>query len=266
MGNQLTAPVAPAEALGDLRSVTFKDSLGAAGGRAGAVEADGRRVSPPCSLPVQAPNRGAPPSRCPTGGGRLFKSAVCVHDDGGLVVVKVSRQGRQGGRQATCTSIAFPFAVQLPGRDHASGRRHVTSVAAFRWTASAPGSKPLPPRSTPSLASSHPLRPSALPPTCPPSIPELHSTTTLSQVYSKRSGEPPLDLRAYKERLLEGRSRLAGLPYPHAWPVQRIYESERAVFLVRQFLHANLAQRVSTRPFLTLIEKVGGRGGPGRNE
>lgn len=39
---------------------------------------------------------------------------------------------------------------------------------------------------------------------------------------------------------------------------QRVVETERGVFLLRQFLHANLAQRVSTRPFLTLIEKVGG--------
>ncbi|KAL4452504.1 hypothetical protein ABPG75_008166 [Micractinium tetrahymenae] len=126
MGNQLTAPgraLPPAEVLADLGSVTYKDSLG---------------------------------------GGRLFKSALCVHDDGGLVVVKV---------------------------------------------------------------------------------------------YAKRGGGEPLDVRPYKERLLDVRSRLAGLPYPHAWPAQRIYESDRAVFLVRQYLAANLAQRISTRPFLTLIEK-----------
>ena len=41
---------------------------------------------------------------------------------------------------------------------------------------------------------------------------------------------------------------------------QRVVETERGVFLLRQYLHANLAQRVSTRPFLTLIEKVGGAG------
>lgn len=80
-------------------------------------------------------------------------------------------------------------------------------------------------------------------------------------MYSKRGNGETLDVRPYKERLLDVRSRLAGLPYPHAWPAQRIYESDRAVFLVRQYLAANLAQRISTRPFLTLVEKVGGVGG-----
>ena len=83
------------------------------------------------------------------------------------------------------------------------------------------------------------------------------------QVYAKRvgtGGDSP-DVRPYKERLLEVRARLAGLDHPHVWPVQRIYETDRAVFLVRQFMHANLAQRVTTRPFLTLIEKVRSRSG-----
>lgn len=46
------------------------------------------------------------------------------------------------------------------------------------------------------------------------------------------------------------------IDYPHVLPMQRIYESDRSVFLVRQYLFANLAQRISTRPFLTAIEKV----------
>ncbi|KAI3438322.1 hypothetical protein D9Q98_000756 [Chlorella vulgaris] len=123
MGNQLTQPrLDAAEAVAELGgSVTFKDSLG---------------------------------------GGRFFKSSLCVHDDGGLVVVKV---------------------------------------------------------------------------------------------YAKRDDTP--DLRPYRERLLGVRSALSGLDYPHTWAVQRVYESERAAFLVRQYLHANLAQRITTRPFLTLIEK-----------
>ena len=87
------------------------------------------------------------------------------------------------------------------------------------------------------------------------------------QVYAKRpagSGGDPLDVRPYKERVLEVRNALAGLPYPHVWPVQRLYETERAVLLVRQFLAANLAQRISTRPFLTLVEKVGAARRAGR--
>jgi phosphoinositide-3-kinase regulatory subunit 4 len=81
------------------------------------------------------------------------------------------------------------------------------------------------------------------------------SHTHISQVYAKRDDTP--DLRPYRERLLGVRSALSGLDYPHTWAVQRVYESERAAFLVRQYLHANLAQRITTRPFLTLIEKVG---------
>ena len=95
-----------------------------------------------------------------------------------------------------------------------------------------------------------------------------------TQVYAKSAAAPPSSaagaapphsaaaavagdvLRPYKEALLGVRARLAGLPHPHAWPVQRVYEGDRAVLLVRQYLHANLAQRISTRPFLTLIEKV----------
>lgn len=73
-------------------------------------------------------------------------------------------------------------------------------------------------------------------------------------MYAKRSDTP--ELRPYRERLLGMRGALAGLDDSHAWPVQRVYESERAAFLVRQYLHANLAQRITTRPFLTLIEKV----------
>ena len=54
------------------------------------------------------------------------------------------------------------------------------------------------------------------------------------------------------------------MAHPHVWPAHRVYRSERAVFLVRQFMAANLAQRTTTRPFLTHIEKVGE--GCGRRE
>lgn len=72
------------------------------------------------------------------------------------------------------------------------------------------------------------------------------------QVYAKRPGAP--DLRPYRERLQGIRAALAGVE--HCWPAQRLVETDRAAFLLRQYLHANLAQRVSSRPFLTLIEKV----------
>lgn len=86
---------------------------------------------------------------------------------------------------------------------------------------------------------------------CPLSLPARHE----AQVYAKRDGSP--DLRPYRDRLLAMGGALAGVEHPHVWPVQRVYESERAAFLLRQYQHANLAQRITTRPFLTLVEKVG---------
>ena len=38
---------------------------------------------------------------CRAGGGRFFKSALCVHDDGGLVVVKVRSGGMRRCREVT---------------------------------------------------------------------------------------------------------------------------------------------------------------------
>lgn len=78
--------------------------------------------------------------------------------------------------------------------------------------------------------------------------------STKRQVYAKRPDAP--DIRPYRERLADVRTRLAGLEAPHVWPSQRVVETERAACLLRQYLAANLAQRISSRPFLTLIEKV----------
>ncbi|ORX99187.1 ARM repeat-containing protein [Basidiobolus meristosporus CBS 931.73] len=53
-------------------------------------------------------------------------------------------------------------------------------------------------------------------------------------------------LRAEREKLLE---------LPNAFPYQRILETETAVYLIRQYFFSNLYDRISTRPFLDLIEK-----------
>ncbi|KAK9768736.1 Serine/threonine-protein kinase, variant 2 [Basidiobolus ranarum] len=53
-------------------------------------------------------------------------------------------------------------------------------------------------------------------------------------------------LRAERDRLLE---------IPNAFPYQRILETETAVYLIRQYFFSNLYDRISTRPFLDLIEK-----------
>ncbi|KAK9768737.1 Serine/threonine-protein kinase [Basidiobolus ranarum] len=42
---------------------------------------------------------------------------------------------------------------------------------------------------------------------------------------------------------------------PNALPYQRIFETDTAVYLIRQYFFTNLYDRISTRPFLDLIEK-----------
>lgn len=52
------------------------------------------------------------------------------------------------------------------------------------------------------------------------------------------------------------RRRLWGLPCPHVWPFQEFVETERACYLIRQYIFSNLYDRLSMRPFLAPIEKV----------
>jgi hypothetical protein len=50
--------------------------------------------------------------------------------------------------------------------------------------------------------------------------------------------------------------RLDSVECSHAWPHQLVFESEHAAFLVRQYAHANLGHRLTTRPFLSHLEKA----------
>ncbi|GAB4818761.1 hypothetical protein N2152v2_005807 [Parachlorella kessleri] len=72
-------------------------------------------------------------------------------------------------------------------------------------------------------------------------------------VYQKRGDSP--DVRPYEEKLADIRSRLLTVNYPHVWPTQKFFHSERAVYLMRQYLFANLSRRITTRPFFSHIEK-----------
>ena len=114
MGNQLTQPsrLAAAEAVADLGgSVTYTDSLGEVPLLAAAAATADCRLH--CCrrhccrrhccrrhccrrhsvFLLSLPHAHLRPcgSPGPAGGGRFFKSALCVHDEGGLVVVKVRR-------------------------------------------------------------------------------------------------------------------------------------------------------------------------------
>eukprot|EP00850_Spirogloea_muscicola_P004936 SM000022S07150 [mRNA] locus=s22:188681:200036:+ [translate_table: standard] len=76
----------------------------------------------------------------------------------------------------------------------------------------------------------------------------------VAKVYFKRSGEP-LDLRVYERRLAEIRDLLLGVPQSHVWPFQCWLETDKAAYLLRQYFHSNLRDRLSTRPFLSAVEK-----------
>ncbi|KAG0468630.1 hypothetical protein HPP92_017958 [Vanilla planifolia] len=75
----------------------------------------------------------------------------------------------------------------------------------------------------------------------------------LVKVYFKR-GEP-IDLREYERRLSEIRSIFQTVQHAHVWPFQFWIETDKAAYLLRQYFFSNLHDRLSTRPFLSLIEK-----------
>lgn len=75
----------------------------------------------------------------------------------------------------------------------------------------------------------------------------------LVKVYFKRGDS--IDLRDYERRLAQIRDIFTGLPHPHVWPFQFWLETDKAAYLLRQYFFNNLHDRLSTRPFLSLVEK-----------
>ncbi|KAL8152973.1 hypothetical protein V2J09_010733 [Rumex salicifolius] len=73
------------------------------------------------------------------------------------------------------------------------------------------------------------------------------------KVYFKRGDE--IDLRFYERRLSRIRDIFRSLDHPHVWPFQFWLETDKAAYLLRQYFFNNLHDRLSTRPFLGLIEK-----------
>ncbi|KAG9231929.1 hypothetical protein BJ875DRAFT_100348 [Amylocarpus encephaloides] len=63
----------------------------------------------------------------------------------------------------------------------------------------------------------------------------------------------PMKLGKYRRKIIREREALADVP--NALAYQRIVETETNGYLVRQFLHSSLYDRISTRPFLEDIEK-----------
>ncbi|XP_050216834.1 serine/threonine-protein kinase VPS15 isoform X1 [Mercurialis annua] len=73
------------------------------------------------------------------------------------------------------------------------------------------------------------------------------------KVYFKRGD--PINLREYERRLEHIKETFLALDHPHVWPFQFWQETDKAAYLVRQFFFNNLHDRLSTRPFLSLVEK-----------
>ncbi|KAJ8663211.1 hypothetical protein O0I10_001388 [Lichtheimia ornata] len=65
--------------------------------------------------------------------------------------------------------------------------------------------------------------------------------------------DPQLSLRSYVKKLQDEHDALINVS--NAFPFQRILETDKAAYLVRQYFCSSLYDRISTRPFLTLIEK-----------
>ena len=59
-----------------------------------------------------------------------------------------------------------------------------------------------------------------------------------------------------REALFADRSRLSGPLASHLWPFQEWVETDRACYLIRQYVFSNLYHRLSMRPFMSHIEKV----------
>ncbi|KAJ3279418.1 Serine/threonine-protein kinase, partial [Borealophlyctis nickersoniae] len=62
-----------------------------------------------------------------------------------------------------------------------------------------------------------------------------------------------VSLKKYVKELQAERDILMDIP--NAFPYQRISETERAGYMIRQYFFSNLYDRISTRPFLNLAEK-----------
>ncbi|KAK7314389.1 hypothetical protein VNO77_32911 [Canavalia gladiata] len=75
----------------------------------------------------------------------------------------------------------------------------------------------------------------------------------LVKVYFKRGDF--LDLSDYERRLSQIKDIFSSIDHPHVWPFQFWQETDKAAYLLRQYFFHNLHDRLSTRPFLSLVEK-----------
>ncbi|KAG8859720.1 Serine/threonine-protein kinase [Tulasnella sp. 330] len=65
--------------------------------------------------------------------------------------------------------------------------------------------------------------------------------------------DPGISLRNYRKRLKTEREALVDLP--NVYNYQTFFETDKAGYMIRQWLLSSLYDRISTRPFLSIIEK-----------
>ncbi|XP_019458006.1 PREDICTED: phosphoinositide 3-kinase regulatory subunit 4 [Lupinus angustifolius] len=75
----------------------------------------------------------------------------------------------------------------------------------------------------------------------------------LVKVYFKRGDF--IDLSEYERRLSLIKHIFQSIDHPHLWPFQFWQETDKAAYLLRQYFFHNLHDRLSTRPFLSFVEK-----------
>eukprot|EP01132_Coremiostelium_polycephalum_P010002 gene10002-12267_t len=73
------------------------------------------------------------------------------------------------------------------------------------------------------------------------------------KIYKKRNTKESLE--KYRVMLREIKENFVITPSLNIMPYQNFLETERSGYLIRQYFHNNLYDRLSTRPFLSMIEK-----------
>eukprot|EP00898_Chlorokybus_atmophyticus_P003180 jgi/Chlat1/3863/Chrsp26S04158 len=61
--------------------------------------------------------------------------------------------------------------------------------------------------------------------------------------------------KKHERKLADILKVFSSVDHPHVWPFQRFIDTDKAVYLLRQYFFSNLYDRISTRPFLSLVEK-----------
>lgn len=146
------------------------------------------------------------------GGGRFLKTLLCVHDQAGLVVVKVYYK-----REDSPSLEPYRQDLQVKSLDR-SKRLLVLLELKTR------------------------LAIADVPKDC------WCSRYMLQAVLVAKPCELSCDLQGIK-------NRLSSPECTHVWPFQTFLETANAGYMLRQYTFANLYDRLSTRPFLSNLEK-----------